>query len=55
MKLPRTFSINSIKSFGRFQQVRNASVSNVRFIQKSSKVQDPLEKYREKLEKKAKE
>ncbi|CAM9021055.1 unnamed protein product [Wickerhamomyces anomalus] len=47
MKLPRTFltnSIKSIKSFGRFQQVRNASVSNVRFIQKSSKVQDPLEK-----------
>lgn len=54
MKLPKTSLLSSLKSFGRVQQVRAATVSHVRFIQQNRK-EDPLVKYRAKLEQKAKQ
>lgn len=54
MRLPRASLLSSLKTFGRVQQVRAATVSNVRFVQQNRK-EDPLDKYRAKLEQKAKE
>jgi len=54
MNAPRTLVSRSLRGLSRLQQIRNASVTNVRRIQNTTK-EDPFDKYRFKLEQKAKE